>query len=130
MKLTLPTNLRNSAKDSLILELTALLASYKVDRVIGHLTEDFTWTLVGDEPIVGREKFKAALEEMSGNKATELVIHSVATNGTHGAIHGEVTMESGSVYGFSDHYVFSNAAVSAITSYVILKKEPSANEDC
>lgn len=130
MKVTIPTNIRHTGKDPVILELTLLLAQYKVDRVLDHLTDDFCWFLVGDEPICGKEKFGAALTEMAGNKATELTIDGVVTHGNQGAVHGEVTMQNGAVYGFSDMYAFSNAHVKSITSYVIQKKEPKGNEAC
>lgn len=130
MKLTIPSELGNAPKNRLIIELSTLLARYEVDRALAYLTDDFCWTLVGDSPVEGKENFANTLREMSGNKATELNIISIVSHGREGAVHGEVTMENGSVYGFADFYVFSNASVRAITSYVIQKKEPNGSGDC
>ena len=112
----------NSPKMKLIQELTILFASYQIEKVTEHLAEDVKWTLVGDQPIEGKEHFAAALREMSGTKTSKLTIHQILTHGKEAAVHGEMVMEDGKVYSFADFYEFKSAGsnkVKAIVSYVI-----------
>ena len=122
MKIKSSTDCKNSPKKELLKKLTVLFASYKVDEVEVYFAEDIEWRLVGDKPIVGKAAFASALREMSGNRATELIIHSIVTNEKDGAIHGEMLMENGDRFGFSDFYKFTSASakeVKSITSYVL-----------
>lgn len=123
MKLNIPHDCGSSPKKKLIADLTAFFASYAISEAMEFLAEDVVWTLVGDKPIHGKENFAAALQEMSGIKATELTIHQIITHGKEAAVSGEMVMEDGKTYGFSDFYVFASAGakkVKSIRSYVVL----------
>ncbi|HSF54409.1 MAG TPA: nuclear transport factor 2 family protein, partial [Algoriphagus sp.] len=104
MKLNLPSDCGNSPKKKLIAELTALFAEYAITQAMEFMAEDMVWTLVGDHPIYGKENFAAALQEMSHTKATELTIHQIITHGKEAAVSGEMVMDDGKTYGFSDFY--------------------------
>lgn len=122
MKLHLPSDCENSPKKKLIAELTALFSSYSIPQVMEFMAEDVVWTLVGDQPISGKKNFEAALQKMSDLKAKELTIHQIITHGKEAAVSGEMVMEDGSAYGFSDFYVFTSAGsskVKSIRSYVV-----------
>lgn len=122
MKTISPADCGNSPKMQLVLELTQAFASYDLKRVASQLAEDIVWTLVGDSPISGKRQFLEALEEMSSNKAAELLIHQILSHGKEAAVHGEMAMADGKRYGFADFYEFSSAGsktVKRITSYVI-----------
>lgn len=124
MKLFLLMNGGNSPKGKLIQDLTIAFASYDLDRIRPFLMEDITWTLVGNEPIQGKEEFLEALDQMKSNSVSELQIHQILTHGKEAAVHGEMVMENGERFGFADFYVFGSAGsekVKAITSYVIQK---------
>lgn len=127
MKLNLPSDCENSPKKKLIAELTVLFSSYSVSRAMEFMAEDVVWTLVGDQPIHGKENFASALLEMSDLKTKELTIHQIITHGKEAAVSGEMVMEDNTVYGFSDFYIFTSAGsskVKSIRSYVIpLKQE-------
>ena len=106
----------------LVKNLTIYFASYDLEKLTVHFDEKISWTLVGNEPIVGKEAFVAALNEMSSNKAAELTIHSIVSHGKEAAIHGIMKMEDGNEFGFADFYHFTSAAakkVQSITSYVL-----------
>ena len=125
MKVILNTECGNAPKKELIKDLTIYFASYDIHKVTEYLSDDVSWTLVGDEPIAGKEHFVAALHEMSHNKAVELTINSIITHGKEAAINGEMIMEDGNKFGFSDFYEFSSAGssiVKSIVSYVIQLK--------
>ncbi len=124
MKLNIQADCGNAPKRELIRDLTIYFVSYDIPKAMEHMADDVVWTLVGDEPITGKERFAAALTQMMGNKATELTIHSIVTHGKEGAVNGEMTMEDGNVFGFADFYEFASAGntkVKAIKSYVIRK---------
>ncbi|MFH6982796.1 nuclear transport factor 2 family protein [Marinoscillum luteum] len=124
MKLNIRTSCENAPKKELIKDLTVLFAAYDISQAMQYLEDDVIWTLVGDEPIVGKEPFAAALMEMAHNKATELTIHSIVTHGKEAAINGEMVMGDGNVFGFADFYEFTSvkgSKVRSITSYVVQK---------
>ena len=125
MKLNIQADCGNSPKRELIRDLTIYFVSYDLEKAMEYMDENVVWTLVGDEPIKGKEPFAAALKEMIDNKAKELTIYSIVTHGKEAAVNGEMTMEDGNVFGFADFYEFASAGsskVKAIRSYVIHKK--------
>lgn len=128
MKLNIPQDCGNSPKRELIKDLTIYFASYDLEKVEGFLDENMVWTLVGNQPITGKQKFLSALETMKRNKVLELTIHSVITHGKEAAVHGEMSLENGSILGFSDFYEFTSASgkkVKSIVSFVVDQKKPS-----
>lgn len=125
MKINSQPDCGNAPKRELVKDLTVYFASYDLDKVMEYMDDQVTWTLVGDDPVVGKEQFRAELEKMSGNKVQELTIHSVITHGKEAAVNGEMRMQDGQVYEFSDFYEFTSAAAKkakSIRSYVVLKK--------
>ena len=124
MKLNIKADCGNSPKRELVKNLTIYFASYNLDQVKNYLEDNVTWTLVIDTPIKGMEQFIKTLEKMSHNKASELTIHSIVTHGKEAAIHGDMLMEDGNNFGFSDFYEFTSVKankVKSIVSYVIQK---------
>ncbi|REE05492.1 nuclear transport factor 2 family protein [Marinoscillum furvescens] len=124
MKLNLTPDCGNAPKKELIKNLTIHFASYDLKKAMPYLADQVTWTLVGEAPIVGKQNFREALEAMSGNKASELTIHTIITHGKEAAVKGEMLMQDGSSFGFADFYVFTSAKgqlVKSIVSYVIAK---------
>lgn len=124
MKLNIKSDCGNAPKKELIRNLTIAFASYDLDQVMPHLSDQIEWTLVGDETIVGKEHFRSELEKMSDNKAVELSIHQIITHGKEAAIQGEMVMHNGNVFAIADFYEFTSASgktVKTITSYVIKK---------
>lgn len=125
MKLFTKVDCANAPKKELIKNLTVHFATYDLDNAMAFMDNNVVWTLVGETPIVGKEQFKVELQKMSGNKATELTIQSIITNGKEAAVQGEMTMLDGNRYGFADFYEFTSAKgtkVKSITTYIIHKK--------
>lgn len=122
MKLHTKVDCGNAPKKELVKNLTVQFVTYDLDKAMDHMVDNVEWILVGDKPIVGKEQFKTELLKMSGNKATELTILSIITHGKEAAVHGEMTMEDGSVFGFADFYEFTSAKgtkVKSIMSYIV-----------
>ncbi len=122
MKLICNPDCGNSPKREMVKQLTQYFAAYDIDKAMQFMATDVVWTLVGDVPIKGKDGFGSALKEMSTNKTKELTIHGVVTHGKEAAVHGELLMEDGNRFGFSDFYEFTStksSTVKSIRSYVI-----------
>lgn len=122
MKINTNPDCGNSPKKQFIQNLTIFFASYEVEKVAQYFAEDIVWQLVGDKPIKGKENFSSELKRMSHIKTSELSIYNIITHGKEAAINGEMKMENGSIFGFSDFYEFSSASakkIKFITSYVV-----------
>lgn len=125
MKVNVKPDCGNSPKKELLKNLTVHFASYELEAVMKFLEDDFQWHLVGDVPIIGKQAFITALEQMKHNKVRELTIFNIITHGKEAAVNGEMHMQDGGVYGFSDFYHFTRAQASMvkkIVSYVIAIK--------
>jgi hypothetical protein len=110
----------NSPKNIFIQELTIAFAKGDTRVILGKVTEDVRWNIVGDTLIEGKANLAGVLKNL--DKAETLTIHHIATHGKTGAVNGTRTQPDGKTLGFCDIYEFSNAKASAvkeITSYVI-----------
>ncbi|WNM20381.1 nuclear transport factor 2 family protein [Flavobacterium capsici] len=126
MKLNIKPNCANAPKKELVKQLTIAFASYDIPKAMNFMDSNISWTLVGEAPIIGKAQFAEALEKMSDNKAKTLTIESILTHGKEAAVHGEMLMEDGTVFGFSDFYEFNSSKsemVKTIVSYVVLKEK-------
>ncbi|NDV16025.1 nuclear transport factor 2 family protein [Muricauda sp. TY007] len=124
MKLNIKPDCGNAPKRALVKDLTCYFASNEIEKAIGLLDTNITWTLVGDKTISGIKPFRTVLQVMRQNKVQELTIYSIITHGKEAAVNGEMVLEDGSTLGFSDFYEFTSAKgtrVKAIVSYLVSK---------
>ncbi len=112
----------NSPKNIFIEKITVAFAKRDVRFILGNVTDDIHWNIVGDDLIEGKADFAKELERMKNEKIAELTIRHIATHGKAGAVDGTVILEDGKTRAFCDVYEFHGAkatAVKEITSYVI-----------
>lgn len=112
----------NSPKNIFLRDFTIAFAKGNIKSVLGQVTGDVRWTVIGDWSIQGKEELVGALEPFMNDKPVELTILHVVTHGKAGAVNGTVKLKSGKVRAFCDVYEFSSARgdrVQEITSYVI-----------
>jgi hypothetical protein len=112
----------NSPKNIFVQELTIAFAKGDSNFILGNITDDIRWNVVGNNVIQGKRGFAEELEEMKKNQAVELTIRHIATHGKAGAIDGKLKFKNGKTSAFCDVYEFSNTkatSVKEITSYVI-----------
>ncbi|WP_421750659.1 nuclear transport factor 2 family protein [Croceimicrobium sp.] len=124
MKFTKTVDCGNSPKRELLKNLSRLFATYDIESAMAFMAEDIQWTLVGERSLKGKEQFAAALQKHSDTKVRELILHNIITHGKEGAVYGEMIMENGEHYAFSDIYTFKSAKgdkVKSIVSFVQLK---------
>ncbi len=112
----------NSPKNTFAQKLTIAFAKVDAKFILGSVTDDIRWNIIGNMLIQGRTDFALTLEEMKDDKAVEATIDHVASHGKAAAVNGTVTMNNGKTFGFCDVYEFSSAkgtVIKEITSYVI-----------
>ena len=115
----------NSPKNIFVQDLTIALAKRDSKFILGNVTDDIRWNIVGDKLIEGKDSFAKALEKIKSDKSVQLIVHHVATHGKAGAVNGTTKMKDGKTRAFCDVYEFSNSkgnTVKEITSYIIAVK--------
>jgi hypothetical protein len=112
----------NSPKNIFLEKLTIAFAKGDTKFILGSVTDDVRWHVVGDTLIQGKDNFAKALERMKKDQAVELIMHHIATHGKAGAVNGLLKLRNGTSHAFCDVYEFSGAkgtGIKEITSYVI-----------
>ena len=112
----------NSPKNIFAQDLTIALAKRDSKFILGNITDDIRWNIVGDQFIEGKDNFAEALKGMKDDNAVQLTVHHVATHGKACAVNGTTKMKDGKTRAFCDVYEFSNSkgnTVKEITSYII-----------
>jgi len=112
----------NSPKNKFVEQLTIAFAKGDAKFILGNVTDDIHWNIVGHKLIQGKDDLAEALKRTKNDKAVELMIHHVATHGKAGAADGTTKLKSGKTRAFCDVYEFSGTTgtrVKEITSYVI-----------
>jgi hypothetical protein len=125
MKLTIKADCGNAPKKEFIKELNIAFARNDIPYLLKSVTEDIVWKLVGENTIIGKDKFEIALNEMKNAKSSELILERILTHGKEGAASGVIKMEDGRTYEFADFYEFNGAKgtkIKSIISYIVQSK--------
>ncbi len=121
-KIVCNPNCGNSPKMEFLKKFNIAFAKGDIEFIIGSVTDDIVWDIIGDRKIEGKEKFVSALKNMLPYKTTELTLDRVLLHGKEGAANGVMKLENGKTYAFADFYRFSGAKgakIQLLTSYVI-----------
>jgi len=112
----------NSPKNLLVQKLTIAFAKGDSKHILGSVTDDIRWNIVGDELIQGKKNLAQALQQRKASKAAELTVHHISTHGRSGAANGAIKFNNGKTRAFCDVYEFKDtkgSSVKEITSYLI-----------
>jgi limonene-1,2-epoxide hydrolase len=112
----------NSPKNIFLQKFTIAFAQGDAKFILGSVTDDIRWNMVGEQLIQGKDNFTKALEQMKNDKAVELTIHHIATHGKSGAANGTTKLKNGKTRAYCDVYEFKDtkgSSVKEITSYMI-----------
>ncbi len=112
----------NAPKKEIIKQLNIAFARSDVETLSEMVTDDIVWEIKGDKTIEGKEAFVDELNGMKDAPVTEYIIDRVLTHGIEGAASGEIIMEDGKRYAYSDFYYFNRAKsskIKSITSYLV-----------
>lgn len=126
-KVTVHADCGNAPKKLVLRDLNIAFAKADVEGILDHFTDDIRWQMVGEADLRGKEAVRESLEAMKGMVASELVILSIITHGSEGAVNGVITTEQGGSFAFCDVYRFESASskkIKSMMSYAIsLNKE-------
>jgi hypothetical protein len=109
----------NSPKNTLLQDIAIAFAKRDAEFLLGRVTDDIRWEVVGGRVVEGREAFARALQTLGS--VTQLTIDHVMSHGRVGAVNGLATHRDGARE-FCDVYEFANAKaerIKSIKSYVI-----------
>jgi hypothetical protein len=121
-KIMISEDCGNSPKNIFVQRVTIAFAKRDSKLILGNVTDDIRWNVIGDRLIEGKDRFAEALDEMKKDSVEVLTIRHIATHGKAGAVDGTLRLENGKLRAFCDVYEFSNAkgtAIREITSYII-----------
>jgi hypothetical protein len=99
-KVIIDADCGNSPKNMLIQKLTIAFAKGDTKFILGSVTHDIRWNIVGDQLIHGKDDFARALEQRKNDKAVELTIRHIATHGKAGAADGITKLKKGKTLAF------------------------------
>jgi hypothetical protein len=112
----------NSPTYGFITGMIIALAEGDAAFLADHMTDDFTWTMIGEAQVQGKANFLNTLDLLATERPAELAIRKIITSDSDAAVSGEVTMNDGKKYGFCDVYEFSSVnstQVKSISSYIV-----------
>lgn len=122
MRVIASSDCGNSPKNKFVQSLSIALAKGDVAFILGKVTDDIRWEIVGDKTVFGKDEFAPALKRMKDSAAVELTIQHVLTHGKAGAVNGTMRLKNGKSRAFCDVYEFSGASgksVKEIVSYIV-----------
>ncbi len=109
----------NSPKNTLLQDIAIAFAKRDAEFLLGRVTDDIRWEVVGGRVVEGREAFARALQTLGS--VTQLTIDHVMSHGRVGAVNGVAAHRDGARE-FCDVYEFANAKaerIKSIRSYVV-----------
>ena len=109
-------------KEKLLQSINEAFAKSDIDFIIEHVTDDISWTAVGDFTVTGKEAFSETLKSMQSEEPYHLEIKNIITHGNSAAVDGLMKSSNGKTYAFCDIYSFegfSDPKIKEMTSYVI-----------
>lgn len=119
-------------------EFNEAFARNDLDFILQHLSEDIEWTMVGENPVKGKENFRNAMKPMENIQTLEMKTERIIVSDNTAAVDGimKIKEPSGEIksFAFCDLYEFSEGrdfVIKKMTSYVIslaktgLEKQPS-----
>ncbi|WP_027963629.1 nuclear transport factor 2 family protein [Halalkalibacillus halophilus] len=119
----------NNPKAEFFKEFNKAFMTGNIEFILESVTDDVTWTMVGQDTIEGKEDLKEALSNMGDSSHFELEIHHTITHGLEASVDGTIKVKhAGSdevkTYGFCDVYKLNKhkeGKIKELTSYVVKK---------
>ena len=112
----------NSPKNALLEAFAIGLARRQAKLLLGRVTDDVRWNVVGVEVIDGKRAFAEALERSKPPAVAKLTILRVISHGRAGSVNGTLQFADGTRAEFCDVFVFGSARgidIKEITTYVV-----------
>ena len=120
MKIKVEANCSDAPERIFLKDLNLAFAEGDIEYIADVVTDDITWTIVGDKSVHGKAAFIEALEQMKQYKTREIFIKKVITHDKEGSTNGEMIMHDGKRFAYCDVYEFHGGSeIKSIVSYVI-----------
>lgn len=122
VKITVDADCGNSPKMQFIKQFNIAFAEGNTPLIIGSVSDDIIWTIVGGNQIEGKDAFISHLGRIAFDKTKELILSTVIAHGKVASASGVIIMNNGQRYAFSDVYQFTSAkgnAIQSIQSFMI-----------
>lgn len=122
IKIVSNTNCGNSPKMAFLQAFKIAFVKSDLAYISENISQDFVWTITGEQNIEGKENVIKALEKTQAKATSELIFDQILTHGKEGATNGVIKMKNGKNYAFSDFYKFQSAKgtiLKSLTSYVV-----------
>lgn len=121
-KITINADCGDAPKQLLLRDLNIAFARADVEAILALMSDDIVWRMVGADAAEGKDAVRQALGAMKDVVASELIIDSIITRGSEGAVSGEIRIKGGGSYAFCDVVQFTSEAgekIKTMTSYAI-----------
>ncbi|KHE72669.1 nuclear transport factor 2 family protein, partial [Halobacillus sp. BBL2006] len=103
----------NAPKKTFLKEFNIAFAKGDVDFITESVSEDFSWEIIGEKVIHGKDEFTDWLDQLGDHKVTKIHIQNILTHGRMGAVNGTLKMKDGRRISFCDMYTFTDAGKQA-----------------
>jgi hypothetical protein len=122
VKVTRSEDCGNSPKNLFIQSLAIALAKREIGSVLGSVSDDIRWHVVGKMRVQGKPDLVSAISSPMAPDLAAITVHHVVTHGKAGCVNGTLQTTGGLTIDFCDVFEFTGARgdrVKAITSYRI-----------
>jgi ketosteroid isomerase-like protein len=98
-------------------------AENNIEKILSFCTDDFSWTMVGDTPVRGKDAIRKWMASMNG-EPPQFTIDATVAEGDFVITRGEMTMQEKKdgpsiPFSFCDIYRFVGDKVAELTAFVI-----------
>ena len=121
-RISIQADCDGAPKKQLLRDLNIAFARADVEGILEFFSDDIRWQIMGEADLRGKKAVRAALEAMQETVTSELIIHSIITQGRAGAVNGEIRMERGGSVAFCDVCHFDSAdggKIQSMMSYAV-----------
>lgn len=108
-KITVKADCSDAPEKALLRDLNIAFAKADVEGILAFFSDDIRWQIIGEADLRRKEAVREALDAMKDVVTRELVIDSIITQGSEGAISGVITTEQGGWVAFCDVRQFVSA---------------------
>jgi ketosteroid isomerase-like protein len=119
------------AKD-IVQRINEAFAENNLEKVLSFCTDDFTWTMVGDSTVSGKDPIRKWMASMNP-QPPKFTIQDTVAEGDFVITRGDMTMQEKKngpsiPYTFCDIYRFAGDKVAELTAFVIRTVKPGAGD--
>ena len=116
----------NSPKKEFLKDFVIALAKADREFVLGSITEDIQWKIVGQVIYTNKEQFIQQVQQQPIWKVEELRVEAVVTHGTDASVSGRVLTATGARFAFCHvlkFKAFKGALIKKLQTFIMEEKE-------